>query len=515
MLKKLLPAAAAVSLLILYVPAASAHEPRDVDDYNFVVGFMNEPAYEGLLNAVFLRVTKVAAHEHGDTAMSDAEAKEKAASESSAAHGHGDGHGHGHGGMSHAPLESEVPVSVRLMTEVEDGGGVNVHIMTDGWRWSPENVNGASAPGEGHAHIYVDGVKINRVYGPYYHLDGLEAGERHIRVTLNANSHADLTIDGEPLDAAMMVTVPEAGHHRAGHAPEPHEPPEPIEASAAMSLDVEAHEDPLGGYNLQVSPHGFTFAPQTIGGEYADGAGYAVVTIDGEEHARLYTDWLKLPALEPGMHTIGVRLMSNGHAPYSWRGEPVETSAAVRAEADSIEDAEDSGETDGHDHGEAQLVGVEGLENTLLVEVTHVPTGASQVMQLRGVRDTPGDYAAAFIPTASGQYTLRFFGSVEGFAIDELFKSGPGRFNDIEPADAIQFPESAASAREIEAALRGALEDAQTAQDTAIGVLNAADAAQSSASTAVTLAIAGIVVGALGIVVGGIGMVTAFRRAKN
>lgn len=34
-----------------------AHEGREVDDYNLVVGFKNEPAYEGLLNAVSLIVT--------------------------------------------------------------------------------------------------------------------------------------------------------------------------------------------------------------------------------------------------------------------------------------------------------------------------------------------------------------------------------------------------------------------------------------------------------------------------
>ena len=34
-----------------------AHEGREVGDYNLVVGFKNEPAYEGLLNAVSLIVT--------------------------------------------------------------------------------------------------------------------------------------------------------------------------------------------------------------------------------------------------------------------------------------------------------------------------------------------------------------------------------------------------------------------------------------------------------------------------
>ena len=36
----------------------SAHEGRDVGDFNLVVGFLREPAYEGHLNAVSLVVTR-------------------------------------------------------------------------------------------------------------------------------------------------------------------------------------------------------------------------------------------------------------------------------------------------------------------------------------------------------------------------------------------------------------------------------------------------------------------------
>jgi hypothetical protein len=39
---------------------ASAHEHRTVGDYNFVVGFLNEPAVQGELNAVSVRVTQPA-----------------------------------------------------------------------------------------------------------------------------------------------------------------------------------------------------------------------------------------------------------------------------------------------------------------------------------------------------------------------------------------------------------------------------------------------------------------------
>ena len=86
--------------------------------------------------------------------------------------------------------------------------------MTEGWRWTPDNVDGDHVPGEGHAHIYVDGVKIDRVYGPEATTwRTLEPGERQIRVTLNANSHEELTYNGKSVEAVAVVAVPETRHN--------------------------------------------------------------------------------------------------------------------------------------------------------------------------------------------------------------------------------------------------------------------------------------------------------------
>ena len=165
-----------------------------------------------------------------------------------------------------------------------------------------------------------------------------------------------------------------------------------------------------------------------------------------------------------------------------------------------------------HGHGEELITGVTGLQNTLQVEVTHVPSGSTRLMRLHAFSDETGHYKSDFIPTSTGQFIFHLIGTIEGKPIDEQFVSGVGTFDDVQPATTIQFPESAASPRELESAVRGALASAQQAQDTALAVEAATDSARESASTATTLAIAGIVVGALGIAVGGIGMFAALRR---
>ena len=475
---------AACLLAIAAAGTAAAHEPRGVADYKLVVGFAQEPAFEGLLNGVSLRVTKPAAAAHSDN----------------------DGHSHGggsHGGnmaaMSHdEAIALDDDVSVALEADVDEDGGVNVRILTENWIWSPENVNGAHIAGEGHAHIYADGVKLNRVYGPRYHIAGLAAGERELRVTLNANSHNELTVNGKPLEAALTVTLPDDSHtHSAAHT----HTRAAAEADGAMSIDARAHPDAPGEYNLQVATRGFAFGDGNGGG----GDGYGLVSIDGKAHARMYGAWHKLPKLDAGEHTISVALVNKAGAPYAWQGAPVEASVVVHIAEDGGDAAQAGAAMAGmpsmggamemamaHD---ADMVAVEGLAATLQVEVTHIPTGASRVMALHAVRGDAGHYLADFIPTASGQYSFRFTGSIEGVSVDERFDSGADTFANVEPATAIQFPERAASAREVEAASRGAIDAAQQALSMSASAGGAADGARGLAIGAIAVGVAGVVVG--------------------
>ena len=353
---------AALALAASASATALAHEDLEFGGYRISVGFLTEPAYEGAMNAVEVRVSKpmVADDNGGDDD-----------------HHHQDGGAHSHSHSSdmaaHDTLESEVPVSVEIAAEVEDGGGVNVHIIADGWRWAPESVNAAHEPGAGHAHIYVDGVKVGRVYGPDYKLIGLESGERHIRVTLNSNDHKQLTVGGEPVEASVAATIPGAASH-----------------------------------------------------------------------------------------------------------------------------------------AEPEMVGVEGLENTLRAEITHVASGAARTLDLRSSPGTAGRYEAALIPTSPGHYRIRLFGEIEGEAIDQTFdsKSGGGDFDDVVSAADIQFPAAAASNRELESAARGAQADAVEAR-------NAARSAESAANGAARVGIAGVVLGAVGVAVGGAGLALGVANRRR
>jgi hypothetical protein len=216
--------------------------------------------------------------------------------------------------------------------------------------------------------------------------------------------------------------------------------------------------------------------------------GLASVTVLAHEDREiegyhLTVGFMEEPAFEGARNAVSLEVMKAPEAAAHAHGENPQSNPSAPAE---------------HSHAEAALAPVEGLESTLQVEVTHIPTGVSKVMPLRPVFGEPGHYAADLIPTAPGQYRFRFFGAVEGMNIDETFESGPDTFDNIQEAEALQFPEPLPAVREIEGAVRGTQATAQEAQDTA--------------SSASTLGIIGIVLGAVGIMSGISGMVLSMRR---
>ncbi|MFT4914355.1 MAG: hypothetical protein ACI85V_000128 [bacterium] len=114
----------------------------------------------------------------------------------------------GHGDTDHdmsmlVPWEGPAP-DLSLEVTQELGDFVNLHIIADGFTFTPETVNLDPTPGTGHAHIYVDGIKIARVYGPWFHVENVAPGQT-IRVTLNADNHALWGIDDHPIVAEIIV----------------------------------------------------------------------------------------------------------------------------------------------------------------------------------------------------------------------------------------------------------------------------------------------------------------------
>lgn len=111
----------------------------------------------------------------------------------------------------HALLEIEegqpVP-TVNLVVHPDARQGWNLEIQVSNFRFAPERVNQASNTTEGHAHLYIDGQKVTRLYGPWFYLESLPPGRHTLTVGLNANGHESLAQSGQPIQHTVMIDVP-------------------------------------------------------------------------------------------------------------------------------------------------------------------------------------------------------------------------------------------------------------------------------------------------------------------
>ncbi len=578
---------AMTAAMSLAVATVFAHEGRPVGDYRFIVGWLEEPAYEGTPNSVSVRVNKIVdaevadsmgveQEEHGEPghhgeetpeatpAMSQEEqdtdegadhhgsettdadegeghhgAEDKEDADSGAQHGTEDSGGQATGdgndtqdgmtSMSHGEddhhattVEASGLMTVDFNVTADLIGGANVEIFTEGFAFAPESVNGAHVAGEGHAHIYVAGVKVARVYTPWFYLRDLTPGEHEIRVTLNANSHEEYTVSGNNVQAVSPFTY----HDPHGHS----HAPDTWEADNRMAVGVRHEPDGPNGATLFVDAEGLTFAPQHAGDHHVSGEGHAHVSVNGADYGRFYGGALQLSDLAPGENEVTVTLNTNDFSDYTWSGQKVQATATIDV-AEST-----SGEESGHDggsssslivpqgaakplasmagQGEGVAVPVEGLEGSLQVEVTHVASGVSRSFALKAAWGDPGHYVAGLIPTASGVYEFRVFGSIDGMDVDETFVSagGGGGFDDIQTSADLQFPEQLPEMREVVGAVQGARDIAQQAQDTALAA-QAGGGEDGDGGSA--LAVVALIIGIVGALLGAGGIFLAVQARRS
>lgn len=123
-------------------------------------------------------------------------------------------------------------------------------------------------------------------------------------------------------------------HHGGGHAGmAAHDHSQSVSLPAgpdAPSVAIQLHKDPMSGWNLQVTPQNFRFAPENASAADADGEGHAHVYVNGQKLARLYANWMHIPSLPEGAE-VKVSLNTNSHGALLVADQPVEAILTVPA----------------------------------------------------------------------------------------------------------------------------------------------------------------------------------------
>lgn len=108
-------------------------------------------------------------------------------------------------------VEPEGAPTVELRVFPLPDGGFNLQLLVGNFTFTPQNIDKAPILGEGHAHLYVDGVKIARLYGEWHHLPTLPPDSKILTVSLYANNHQGFALDGEIISSSVSLEGLSAG----------------------------------------------------------------------------------------------------------------------------------------------------------------------------------------------------------------------------------------------------------------------------------------------------------------
>lgn len=99
---------------------------------------------------------------------------------------------------------------VDLIVHPDARQGWNLELKLTDFQLTPENINQVShSYQQGHAHLYINGKKVTRIYGNWYYLPELPPGRHQIRVGLTGNGHEMLMVHDQEIADTEMIEVQE------------------------------------------------------------------------------------------------------------------------------------------------------------------------------------------------------------------------------------------------------------------------------------------------------------------
>ncbi|MEM6587525.1 MAG: hypothetical protein AAF641_03690 [Pseudomonadota bacterium] len=118
---------------------------------------------------------------------------------------------HDHGAMDHDHSEltdvTGLAPTIALVFHPDGPQSRNLEMQVENFAFDPLAVNADHVEGRGHAHVYINDIKIARAYGPWMHLEALPIGTHEVRVTLNSNDHSQLAVAGTPVEATATLVI--------------------------------------------------------------------------------------------------------------------------------------------------------------------------------------------------------------------------------------------------------------------------------------------------------------------
>lgn len=113
----------------------------------------------------------------------------------------------GHAAMMVAVDDWAAKPTLDTAIHADPVGGWNLNVKTSNFTFDAAAAGRGNVEGNGHAHVYVNGMKLGRIYGDWHHIASLPKGRHEISVSLYANDHSGLALDGAKITSTSTVIV--------------------------------------------------------------------------------------------------------------------------------------------------------------------------------------------------------------------------------------------------------------------------------------------------------------------
>ena len=182
-----------------------------------------------------------------------------------------------------------VEISAPTSSQSIDSSTWEVGVSVSNLTLDPDNIGGTNTSGEGHYHVYVDGVYQTASGEDSTWIFDQSAGDHILSVVLTENDHTETSsVD------YIRVSAPTDRND--------------IQITSPANGDTVPSD-----FAVSVSAENFTFDPNAIGGSNVDGEGHWHVFVDDVYYGASGDGSIELSGIDAGTHTLRAELYNNDH----------------------------------------------------------------------------------------------------------------------------------------------------------------------------------------------------------
>ena len=117
-------------------------------------------------------------------------------------------HSSNHEKMHDTPLHiaKNIPLpTITAKLEKDPVSGFNLNLETRNFTFAPALSGREHKNGMGHAHLYIDGQKIARLYGNWFHISEFPKDANSLEITLNSNNHRPFFVNNSIISSIISL----------------------------------------------------------------------------------------------------------------------------------------------------------------------------------------------------------------------------------------------------------------------------------------------------------------------